>query len=69
MSNNISTYKPPIIIISGEKDGILKLEKSKFIAKKTKNAKLYILKNANHVILNNNWEQINKILLKELKTL
>jgi len=69
MTNELQLHTSPMIIISGEKDSILKKEESQFIAEKTKNAKLHILKNANHVILNNNWKEINKIILKELKTL
>lgn len=69
VTNKISSYKTQIVIISGEDDSILRPERSKFIAKNAKNAKLKIIKNANQVILNNNWKEINEIILKELKTL
>jgi len=69
ITNELPLHKAPMIIISGEKDSILKKEESQVIAKQSKNAKLYILKDANHVILNNNWKEINQIILKELTNL
>jgi pimeloyl-ACP methyl ester carboxylesterase len=60
--DNIKSIKIPLLIIHGEKDSIFPIKNSIEMAKKIPNSKLVVLKNANHILVINYFDDVSKLI-------
>ncbi len=65
----LDKIKVPVLIVHGEKDTIFPVEGGKYIAKEIKEAKLIILKKANHIVVLNFFKELSGIIDKFVKEL
>lgn len=57
---SLSTIKTPVLIMHGKKDTIFPVENAIIMAEKIKNSRLILLEDANHVLVLNNVEEVQK---------
>ncbi len=60
----LNKIKIPVLIISGEKDTIFPVKYAKEINKKIKNSELVIIKNTNHILVLNNFNEVSELIGK-----